>query len=328
MIRLFLASTLGLALCLPTAVTADDWSTLPLAATYVKICGKDENARKYYFELCKSNLQLLDYAAKNPKTMGEAYFDLTTEIEKRGKGVLIPGVGAAGTGSVTEGAAMFLIGADEEIASSIDEANRMQPNRGNYQPLIGVLSQTEYLSEMIDPANGRYFRRLLFAWAKRHNAPNTLKVLLFYVQTQAAELQSDPDTLAFVMDVAVSTSAQRLPIQKATAMLAMANILKNDQILYVEEKLLKDETTLLPDVLFDLKGPTKIRVETRVCDYALAICVKLSGQSFNDYGFDILGSDSDMFESWEYAGFTKDETRKAAFKKYEEWRKANPINED
>lgn len=28
---------------------------------------------------------------------------------------------------------------------------------------------------------------------------------------------------------------------------------------------------------------------------------------------------------WNYCGFANDETRKAAFKKYEEWRKTNPI---
>ena len=155
-----------------------------------------------------------------------------------------------------------------------------------------------------------------------------MKVLLFYIQKQAPNLQSDPDAFEFLMDVAVSTSAQELPIQKGTAMVALASISEIDQIQYIEEKFLKDETTLLPEVQFDLNGPMKIRVETRVCDYALAICVKLSGQSFKDYGFDILGSDSLLFENWEYSGFTKDETRKAAFKKYEEWRKANPVKKD
>jgi len=290
-------------------------NTLPLAATYEKICGIDENARKFYIELCKSQLQLLDAAVSDPEAMGEAYFDFTNELGKRG------------TGNVTEGAAMFLIGASEEIAPSIDEANRMQ-KRGDYQPLIGVLSQPRYQLEMIDANNGRCFRKLLFAWAKRNSDPRTMKVLLYYIQTQAPYLQSDPDTTAFVMDLAVSTSAQALPFQKGDAMVAVACISGNDQISYIEKKLLKDETTLLPEVAFDLDGPTKIRVETRVCDYALAICVKLSGQSFDDYGFDILGSRSDMFNNWEYAGFTKDETRKAAFKKYEEWRKANPIKQD
>ncbi len=150
------------------------------------------------------------------------------------------------------------------------------------------------------------------------------------IKKQVMNLQSDSDTFEFLMDFAVSTSAQRLPFHKeeAMSMVAVASISKNDLIAYFEEKLLKDETTLLPEVLFDLKGPTKIRVETRACDDALAICVTLSGQSFKDCGFDILGSHSDMFGDWMYAGFTKDETRKAAFKKYEEWRKANPISKD
>jgi hypothetical protein len=39
------------------------------------------------------------------------------------------------------------------------------------------------------------------------------------------------------------------------------------------------------------------------------------------------GSQS-MITNWQFCGFTKDETRQAAFKKYEEWRKANPITKD
>jgi hypothetical protein len=303
-------------------------NTLPLAAAYFKICGRDENARKFYFELSKNNQQLLDDAANNPKTMGESYYELTDEFVKRGNPFFIQGVWPAGTDFVEEGAALFLIGAADEIAPSIDEANRMQPNRVKYQPLIGVLAQPQYLSAMIDPNNGRYFRKLLYAWAKRNANYRTMKVLLYYINTEAANLQNDPDTLEFVLDLAVSTSAQQEPFTKAEAMMAVANIYKNDQIQYFEEKLFKDETTLLAETQVELNGPTKISVETHVCDYALAICVNLSGQSFNDYGFDILSLRSDLFSSFQYAGFSKVETRKAAFKKYEEWRKANPIKKN
>ncbi len=228
----------------------------------------------------------------------------------------------------------MLIGVDDKIGYSIDEANRKQPNHRNYQHLIGFLRQPQYQAVMIDSKNGRYFRKLLFAWAKRLTDPLAMQSFLFLIQDiikkQATKLQSDPDTLEFLKDFAVSTSAQRMPFQKGTAMaiVTLASIPKSDQIAYFEGKLLRDETTLERIVLFDLKGTTKIRVENRACDYALAVCVKLSGQSFKDYGFDILSSRSDMFNSWEYAGFTKDETRKAAFKKYEEWRKANPIKKD
>jgi hypothetical protein len=55
--------------------------------------------------------------------------------------------------------------------------------------------------------------------------------------------------------------------------------------------------------------------------------LKLRGQSFQDYGFDILDPRREL-NAYSFAGFTKDETRRAAFKKFEEWRKANPIQKD
>ncbi|MDX1963035.1 MAG: hypothetical protein SFX18_07770 [Pirellulales bacterium] len=301
--------------------------TLPLCATYVKICGKDENARKFYFELCKNHLQLLEYAANNPQTMGENFIDLINEIEKRGKGDFSP---------ETEVAALLLIAADEKIGPAIEEANRQQPKGGdrNYLRLIGLLWTPKYEAVMMDANNGPYFRKLLFGWAKRLPEPLAMSSFLFFIQDminkQVMNLKSDSDTLEFLMDLAVSTSARGLPYHKGVAMslVAVASISKNDRIAFFEEELFKDETTLEPVVGFDLNGAMKIKVETRACDYALAVCVKLSGQSFQDYGFDILGSHSDMFENWIYSGFTKDETRKAAFKKYEEWRKINPINKN
>ena len=185
---------------------------------------------------------------------------------------------------------------------------------------------------MIDPDNGRYFRKLLFAWAKRLPESGAMQSFLFFIQDminkKVMNLQADSDTLEFLMDFALSTTAQQMPYQKGTAMALVASSSTNNKAAYFEENFLKDNTTLLAAVGFDVKGSTKITVETRACDYALAICVKLSGQSFKDYGFDILGSNSDMATSWIYSGFTKDETRKAAFKKYEEWRKANPIKKD
>ena len=297
-------------------------NTLPLFATYVKICGKDENARKFYLELCKNHLQQLDDAANNPQKTGEAFNDLTKEMEKNGKGLFSP---------VTEGAALLLIAADEKIGPLIDEANRKQLKGGdrNYQRFIGLLWTPKYEALMIDPDNGRYFRKLLFAWAKRLPESGAMQSFLFFIQDminkKVMNLQSDSDTLEFLMDFAVSTTAQQMPYQKGTAMALVASSSKNNKVAYFEENFLMDNTTLLAAVGFDVKGSTKITVETRACDYALAICVKLSGQSFQDYGFDILGPHSQVSESWIYAGFTKDETRKAALKKYAEWRKANPI---
>lgn len=310
-------------------------NNLPLGASFEKICGKDANGRKFFIELCQNNLQLFDDAANDPQRIGEGYFDLPTEIrDRRNKNPSPPGVEVDGTLSAIEIASLFLIGTDEKIGPIVDEANRKQPERRNYKRVVDILWQSKYEAAMNDANYGRYYRKLLFAWAKRLTDPLAMQSFLFFMQDmikkQAARMQSDPDTLEFLKDFAVSTSSQQMPFQKGTAMamIAAASIPNNDKRAYFEEKLLKDETTLLPEVQFNLNESTKIIVQTRACDYALATCVKFSGQSFQDYGFDILGSRSDVFANWEYAGFTKDETRKAALKKYEEWRKDNPTTKD
>jgi hypothetical protein len=290
-------------------------NTLPLGTTYETICGKDANARKYFIELCKNNLQMLDDAANNPKTTGEAYFYLAKKIENRGNG----------------GAALLLIGADEKIAPSIEEANRKQPTSGNYLSLAGILCTPKNEAALIDANNGRYFRKLLFAWTKRHPEALAVQPFVKFIQDMLIrspkQLQGDPDTLEFLLDFAVLISGVESWIEKSTAMqmVLASSLSKNDKYTFFEEKLFKDKSALRFGVLCDVKGST-IQVDTLTCDYALAICVKLSGQSYQDYGFDILGTRSDMPNSWAYSGFKNDRNRKAAFKKYEEWRKANPIS--
>lgn len=304
-------------------------NTLPVGGTYEKICGTDANARKFYIELCRKNLKLLDEAASNPKTAGAAYVDFFNGIDKRGTGVSPTEPEAAGLLL----AALLLIGADEKIGPSIDEANRNQPKGDRtYQRLIGVLWMPTFAAAINDSESGLYLRKLMFAWAKRLPEPLAVTSFTFFVRDMIkkhpTKQLSDPDALEYLMDLATSTSSPRIHQKgEAMSMVAEANISEPDRIAFFEDNLFKDETTLVPDGLFDVKGRTKIRVETRACDYALAVCVKLSGQSFADYGFDILGPHSDMF-SWIYAGFTKDETRKAAFKKYADWRKANPLTKD
>jgi hypothetical protein len=305
-------------------------NTFPLGATYEQICGKDENARKFFIEICENNLELLDDAANAPQRMGEAYFDLSNVIQYlRNPSASVPaGAPVDSTLSVTEIAAMFLIGADEKIGPLIDEANRKQPNRDNFQPLVRLFWQPKFQSAVIDVNSGRYLRKLLFAWAKRRNGAgtiyNVLTTLERLVETEGAKLQNDPDTLGFVVDVAVSPSENN-GVNNGLAMTLMAGIINKDQIPFIEEKFFKDERTLT-EVEIEVDGQKK-NVEIRVCDYALWICLKLRGQSFQDYGFDILDPRREL-NAYSFAGFTKDETRRAAFKKFEEWRKANPIQKD
>jgi hypothetical protein len=192
-----------------------------------------------------------------------------------------------------------------------------------------MLWSPKYEAALSDPNNGLSFRKLLFARAKRLREPLAMTSFMFFLQDmnkkQVINLQSDPDALEFSLDLAVS---QRLPNQKGNAMAMVASSFKSDKLAFFEEKLLHDEAVIEPFVRFEPKGLAEVKVETRACDYALAVCVKLTGQSFQDYGFDILGPYNEAFSSWVNAGFSNDETRKAALRKYAEWRKANPITKD
>jgi hypothetical protein len=288
-------------------------NTLPLGATYEKICGKDASARKFFIELCKNHLQMLDNAAKDPKRTGQAYFfDLTIEMGKHGDG----------------GSKLLLIGADEKIASNIDKATRT-----NYELFTRVICTPKTEAAMMDANNGRYLRKLLYAWAKRHPEAHAVhdfvKFVLDLIRRNPKKLQNDPDTLEFLKHYAVLKHQPVMRDEKSSAMdmLIASNISKNGKFAFFEEQLFNNKSPLLTNVLCDVKG-TRVQVDTLVCDYALAICVKLSGQSYKDYGFDIFGTRSDMSSSWAYSGFAKDETRQAAFKKYAEWRKANTLNKD
>lgn len=120
-------------------------NTLPLGATFEKICGKDTNARKFYFDLYMKNRQLLDDAADNPKGTGETYLSFSYDALYRGNpNPVRPGNRRVeGPLSVTEIASLFLIGADEQIGPIINEAkiktDPRQPDGGKFQDRKSVV---------------------------------------------------------------------------------------------------------------------------------------------------------------------------------------------
>lgn len=305
-------------------------NTLPLGATYEKICGNDENARKFYIELCKSQLQFLDAAVNDPKAMGEAYFNLSIDMQNRNKDGLPfpPDIKTPATAHKI--LAMLLIGTDDKIRPAIDEAMRKLPNPG-YQPLSMVFWEPQFKDAFLDAKTGPMFRKVMFEWIKRCNDPknSTQTAVVSAIQgiseQQAGRFVADQQTIEFILDTAVTPNLQ--PYTRDQLLGAMNLLVKKEHLQSIEEKLFKNERKLQKSVNWNVNGKNVV-VETQVRDYALALCIRLSEQKYADYGFDILSPQPSMITNWPCSGFSKDETRKAAFKKYEEWRKANPITKD
>ncbi len=301
-------------------------NTLPLGATFEKICGKEKLARKFYIDLCKSQLEFLDAAVNNPKAMGEAYFDRCIDLENRTKKGSPPV-------SAQEILALLLIGADDKIGPFIDDAMPKQPDLGYHHPLATVFMQPTFQNAFSDRYTGPLFRKATFAWAKRRKDPKMLprywviKAIPQIVQQQAGLFVVDKETIEFMFDAAVGDYQQET-FMRGEALTALNSVVKKEDAPYLEEQLFKIETKLQGDLYRRVSGKL-IVIETQIRDYALAVCVRLSDQKYSDYGFGVLGAEPEMIDRyWNYCGFTSDETRQAAFKKYAEWRKANPLKQD
>jgi hypothetical protein len=305
-------------------------NTLPLGGTYEKICGKDENARKFYIELCKSQLQFLDAAVNNPKAIGEAYFELSIEMQNRNPDGLPFPPDIKTPASAQKILAMLLIGSDDKIGPAIDEAMRKRPKPG-YQPLSMVFWEPQFKDAFLDANTGPLFRKVLFEWIKRRNDPtNTtqtavVSAIQLISEQEAGRFVADRQTIDFVLDTAVTPGQQ--PYTRDQLLGALNKLVKKEHLQSLEEKLFQNETKLQKNVNCNVNGKN-IVVETQVRDFALALCIRPSEQKYSDYGFDILGPQPSMNTNWQFCGFSKDETRKAAFKKYAEWRKANSITWD
>jgi hypothetical protein len=306
-------------------------NNLPLGAAYEKICGKDENARKFFIELCESQLQFLDDAVTDPKAMGEAYFNRCVDLANRTKnGGFLPV-------TAQEILAVLLIGSDDKIGTFIDEATSKQPDRWYDHPLSPVFFQPVFQNAFTDANTGSMFRKVTFEWAKRRNDLRDnakmktqyclVKAIPQIAQQQAGRFVLDKETIEFMFDSAVSDYKQET-FMRGEALTALNSIVKEEHAHFIEEKLFKIETKLQDNLYRRVNGKL-IVIETQIRDYALAICVRLSGQKYSDYDFGVLGAEPNMIDRyWNYCGFTSDETRKAAFKKYAEWRKANPMTKD
>jgi hypothetical protein len=98
----------------------------------------------------------------------------------------------------------------------------------------------------------------------------------------------------------------------AHVVISLARVGGKEQV-PVLESLLSDETTLGRIQLNTLAGDTQIK------DVALGMLVHLTGQSHKDYGFSFLAEQPALLWAPNYLGFSTQQQREAAHKKWKDW---------
>jgi hypothetical protein len=69
------------------------------------------------------------------------------------------------------------------------------------------------------------------------------------------------------------------------------------------------------------------QVQTRICDVALAVMIRLSGQQLRDYGFTRVQENNMMLYNVSSLGFIEDPQRQTAIKKWRDWLKTQSASQ-
>ncbi len=243
---------------------------LPFVATFLKIAGDSKEARGLYAEIFRSNPQLLDEAERDRKRGAEFFVVFCDMI----RFVKSQNLGDATTAEV----ALFLL-----LTNEFADADNQFLRIGHY-----FLQSRNLKEELEKDTNSLPLKRLFVNWLEKRPMQSLLP--------QALQLAADvklKEALPLILkyskhnDIPAETRFQIIPLLVKVG--ATADHLKEI------EPLLNDKTI----------GRSPLgQPASQMRDIALWVCVQLSGEKLEDYGFDYGVS------------FRSDESREAAFKKY------------
>jgi hypothetical protein len=272
---------------------------LPMMERYQKLVGNDAPARKLFADIVKGSASFLEACEMNPKLAGEKYNVRAQELQQQMFGPWSgtqprPQMGAA------EIAALFLIGADEEMSKTIKE--------NNFNPVSNFLWQQPFQTALRSGEQAAPYRKLFFAWAENRNDINSISQALSVIQN--LNLKEGLEFSIKVMkmkDLQIWTRAQALTV--------VGKMGGKEQVPAMEA--LFEDKTQVTNIQWN-----NVNISTQVNDIALAMATHLSGQQPKDYGFDALQTQPNLLWAYHYLGFSTDEKRTAAFKKWKDWSEA------
>jgi hypothetical protein len=272
---------------------------LPMMERYQKIVGNDGHARKLFAELVKNNAGFLESCEQNPKLAGEKYNLRAQEIQQQLYG---PWSGGQPRPQLLTAdiAAVFLVGADKELSKNITE--------NNFNPVSNLLWQQPFQNALRNGDQAPTFRKLFFAWAENRTDVNSLSQALSVIQNM--NLKEGMEFAARVMkmkDLQIWTRAQAVTV--------VGKMGGKEHV--ADLTAMFDDKTQVTNIQWN-----NVQISTQINDIALAQAVRVTGQSYKDYGFDALQTQPNLIDAYHYHGFSTDEKRTAAFKKWKDWKDA------
>ncbi|HEX3150516.1 MAG TPA: hypothetical protein VHR66_20730 [Gemmataceae bacterium] len=273
---------------------------LPLWKQYREKIGTDDPARKLYAEMIKANGVLLAAVEEEPKRatlrVQQRYHEMYQEMFGSPNGL-----GRANYRPTALNAAELCCVLFAAAQPAYEPGERGQPD----WMLANLYTQAVFANQLRDERAGVAYRKVFFNFLEARMDENTINnsvwTLCQYKLKEGADL----------MVKALKQKKIGQVYTKASAICCIGTLGSKEHLAAIADYL-KDETEVQKFVGRLGRGTVKIQ------DVALAMSIHLSGKNPKDFGFAQWNVYPNQLIQYHQLGFTSDEDRAAAFKKWDE----------
>ncbi|MGH7168653.1 MAG: hypothetical protein ACRELG_00045 [Gemmataceae bacterium] len=275
---------------------------LPGWDRYRKIAGKDADSRQFFVAIQKADTGFLAEADKEPKRAGERCAQRCQDLINRQRTPLFINVNSEIQGmALTEIAPLLLIAADPKVTIPLQ-----------HRYLFGNLLYQTVVQNELRGGRSTPFKKIVLAWMERQAEDETTAQILFDTINNLQLKEGLPLALKAVR-------SKKLRGSGVVHALVTIGRMGDKQHLVVLEPFLDDKTQFCGFGIGGRRG--NVQGNTEVRDVALAMLVRLTKQSFKDYGFAISGLGMDhLMNNANYLGFSSNKQRQKALAKWKAWK--------
>jgi hypothetical protein len=270
---------------------------LPGARRWVQIVGSTKESRELFAEMVQNHRQILAQVEQAPRQLPEIYKTFCQEVYARYRSNIEDRFRYSGV-SRSELVLFLFLGSDP-VQKRSDAGPRA------FMAAYQFLNQTSLSQALSELGGSDPIKKLFVAWLAKEQQPNVLR-RAFMLASQAGLKEAVPTGIKLVRDKTLP------PSSRAQVMIYLARM--GDRNLIKEVEPFLDDKSLITTVRFNDEQMT---VELR--DVAMGACILLAKEKPADFGFERIRSEPGSFSTYMYYGFTTDEKREAAHKKWKEW---------
>ena len=285
---------------------------LPLWNEYQKLIGADAASRKLFGEILKDNAWFLYSIANDPDNAAEKYASRAVELQQKSNSSPFGTIqGRPGAPiNAPDIAALLLVGLNEAV---IKKAGGVGP----VDPSVYLLYQNPFRAALQSGETTSAYRKLFFTWAGRREDINATAYCLNTIQNMRLNCK---ESIEFLLKTANSKDLQGF--YRAQAISILGQLSTKDSFkehLPTIEKMFKDDAVFANNVAVQVPGKGQVLVKVQIRDVALATAAYLTGQAVKEYGYDALQNQIYHPSQYYNLGFSTEEKRTAAFKKWDDW---------